>query len=723
MSSVIIVSNRLPVAVKKTNGTLEFSQSVGGLSNALSTYAMESSNKWIGWPGLPSDDLTEADMKTISRKLRAYNCYPVFLTKKQIDLFYNGYSNSILWPLFHNQPTKFDHYDAYWKAYREINALYTDAILALSTRRNNVWVHDYQLLLVPALLRAERPHDNIGLFMHIPFPDAKSFGKIKHAKQLLVGMLGADVVGFHTSGYTTNFLDAVQDQDVGVITEKNVLIEDHVARIAEFPIGIDYAKSIELSGSVAVEREARAHRRKYGKMKVILTVDRLDPTKGFIERLQAYRTFLLQNPQLYGKVVMVMLATPSRTDIAAYKALRKKVDSMVAEINETFGVAGWLPVDIKYESLPYERVVALYKIADVAFITPLRDGMNLVAKEYVAAKQNKNGVLILSETAGAAEELTNAILVNPKRRSAMVDALDKALSMPQIELKRRLKTMQVQLSKNSVQKWASTFMTSLQRPSQNKLYPTRTVSSAVRQFILDNYHQAEKRQIFLDYDGTLSPFIDDPAKSAPSKALYELIKKLTGIAGNELVVVSGRSRENLESWFGDLPVTMAAEHGSYLKKSNGKWAKRHHTTPGWKKSIRKMMEIYAERTPGAFVEEKENSLVWHYRKSPSYHAQKNMVILKQLLNKSLRGTDLKVHSGHKILEVKPKTANKGVAASELLANHTDFILSIGDDYTDEDMFASLPAYAFTLKVGPGRTNARYRIKNVEEVIALLKKLI
>ena len=723
MAGVIIVSNRLPVSVKKSKGILEFYPSVGGLATALSSYANDPGNKWIGWPGIANEDITEAERRKISKKLREYNCYPVFLSRKQLDGFYNGFSNSILWPLFHNLPTKFDHIDSYWKSYREVNQLFTDAMLALSTKRNNIWVHDYQLLLVPALFRAERPHENIGLFLHIPFPDAKSIAKLPRAKQLLVGMLGADIVGFHTHGYTNNFLDACADQSVAVASGETLLIEDRVVKAAHFPISIDYQKSLALSSSSAVEREARTHRKKYGKLKVILTVDRLDPTKGLVQRLRAYKSFLQQNPQFLGKVIMVMLATPSRTEITEYKKLKQQVEALVTEINETFGVAGWLPVDYKYETLPYERVVALYKIADVAFITPLRDGMNLVAKEYVAAKQNKNGVLILSETAGAAEEMTNAILVNPRRTPAMVKALTTALTMPKLELKKRLSAMQEQLSANTVQKWAGSFMNTLKRPSQSVLYPTRTLNASVRHLLIDNYRHAQKRQIFLDYDGTLSPFIDDPSRARPNAKLHSLVKKLAEAPGNELVVISGRNRADLEAWLGDIKLTLVAEHGSFVRSTSGRWSKKHHAVLGWKKSIREMMEIYAKRTPGAFVEEKESSLVWHYRKSPPYHAQKNMVILKQLLTKTLRGSELKVYSGNKILEVKPKTANKGVTVSDMLADGTDFILSIGDDYTDEDIFASLPAYAFTVKVGPGRTHARYRLQSVEDVLTLLKKLI
>ena len=723
MSKVIIVSNRLPVSIKKTAGSIEVYPSVGGLATALYGYTKDASSKWIGWPGIAREDTTEAERRLISRKLAAYNCYPVFLTKKQLDEYYNGFSNSILWPLFHNLPTKLDQYEKFWKAYREINQLFTDAILALGDARSTVWVHDYQLLLVPEFLRAERPHDNIGLFLHIPFPPTASIARLKHGKQLLVGMLGADLVGFHTPSYTNNFLDACSELGVGLATGDTLVIENRVVRATDFPISIDYTKSLALSTSADVMREARAHRRKYGRKKIILTVDRLDPTKGLVQRLKAYREFLRQNPSQLGKVVMVMLATPSRTEVAAYKKLKAQVEALVTDINETYGVAGWLPVDYKYETLPYEKVVALYKIADVAFITPLRDGMNLVAKEYIASKQNGRGVLILSETAGAAEELTNAIIVNPRRLPAMAGALNKALTMPTKELKKRLSVMQKHISINNVQKWSHSFMCNLQRAPRSRLSPVRSLSPAVRQILIDNYDHAIKRHIFLDYDGTLASFKDNPADAKPSKALYRLLEQLAHDPHNNVVVVSGRSGANLDEWLGDLPVTLAAEHGAFVRKPGGTWSKKHVGELGWKKSVKEMMEVYAARTPGAFVEEKQSSLVWHYRKSPPYQAQKNLVILKRLLIKSLAGTSLRVHNGNKILEVKPKSANKGRAVTELIRGGTDFILAIGDDYTDEDMFKSLPAFAFTIKVGAGRTQARYRIQTVDEAIALLKKLV
>jgi trehalose 6-phosphate synthase/phosphatase len=722
MPQVIIVSNRLPVSVKRDKGKLVIYPSVGGLATALWSYTSDKGSKWIGWPGISIDETTEAERRDISKRLRAYNCYPVFLTKKQLADYYNGYSNGILWPLFHNLPAPMDHYERYWKSYKEINTLFADAVLALCRKQNTIWVHDYQMLLLPQLLRKDRPLDNIGLFLHIPFPPQKGFTKLPHAKHLLTGMLGADLVGFHTPSYTQHFIESCLEFNIGVPNDKNLVVEQRVIRITDFPISIDYAKYLEASSSLAVTAEVRKLKKRYGGRKIILTVDRLDPTKGLVQRLQAYKDLLQQNPHLHEHVVMVMLAVPSRTEIDAYKKLKKQVEKLITEINETYGLVGWIPVDYIYDSLPFEKVTALYKVADVAFITPLRDGMNLVAKEYIASKQNKKGVLILSETAGAAEELKSAIIVNPRKRSAMVAALNTAITMPQLELKERITVMQKQLSVNTVQKWVGNFMGTLQKSSKLSPHRTHHLSTQIRQMLVENYAQAKHRLILLDYDGTLTPFFDNPVNSKPTESLYNQLKKLSAIPQNEVVIVSGRDRTKLQEWFGDLPITLVAEHGYLVRKPGMDWEKRSGNALGWKKSVRAAMQVYADRTPGAFVEEKESALVWHYRTSPAYQAQKNMVILKRLLVSSLRGTGLRVYSGNKILEVKPKRSSKSNVLAEF-AMGGEFVLALGDDYTDEDMFLSLPAYAFTIKVGPGRTNARYRLNTVDEVLKLLKKLV
>jgi trehalose 6-phosphate synthase/phosphatase len=720
--SLIIVSNRLPVSVKKTEGKLEFYPSVGGLATGLASYATNKRNKWIGWPGVTSEEVTEAEKQQITAELRKHNCYPVFLTKKQLDDYYNGYSNSILWPLFHDvhvSSAAIKKQDTYWKAYRKVNAAFADATLALSSKGSRIWVHDYQLLLLPALLRKERPNDKIGFFLHIPFPGRETFSTLREGESLVAGMLGADLLGFHTKGYVQNFLDSCTYYDVGVVGDKDVILQGRVARVTDFPMGIDYEKFVRASKAKAVKNELTKFRLKYRGLKMILTVDRLDPTKGLVERAAAYKEFLVQNPQLRGKVVMVMLAVPSRTDIDEYKKLRIKLEALVEEVNATFGNWRWQPIDYLYQSMPFEQLAALYQRADVAFIVPLRDGMNLVAKEYLASKPKQNGVLVLSKTAGAAQELKDAIQVDPSRPNTLVKGLTRALTMPENELKARVGSMQDLLANATVQQWAGGFIKTLKQPQGLEAIRTPSLNVARRRALVAAFRAADTHVLLLDYDGVLTPFNDNPKKAKPTTELKSLLKKLA--AKTKVVIVSGRSHDDLQEWLGELPVSLVAEHGAYVRDAGKKrWTKAANDL-SWKPRVQLILEKYAANTPGAFVEEKEFSLVWHFRRAKTYYAQKHLVILKKLLAPLAKKYDLSVQQGNMILEVRPQNIHKGAAAKQL-GEHTEFILAIGDDFTDEDMFAAMPPQAYTVKVGRGRTAARYRAQGVNEVLDLLRKL-
>lgn len=724
--SVVIVSNRLPISVKKNDGKLEYYPSVGGLATGLSSYVRDKRNKWIGWPGIPSDQITEDERRQITDELLKHNCYPVFLSQKQLDDFYNGYSNTILWPLFHDLPTDMSGHDKWWKSYKSVNTIFGDAVLALSGADSTIWVHDYQLLALPAQLRAARPHAKIGFFLHIPFPNPKNFANLPAAKVLLAGMLGSNLIGLHTKTYVDNFLRVVTDLTPDVVDKEQVLLGDRAVKVTDFPMGIDYERFTRARDLRNVKAEVKKHRKKYKGMKVILTVDRLDPTKGLVERLEAYYEFLRKSPGLHGKVIMAMLAVPSRTEIEEYKKLKERVEELVGQINTEFGSRKWQPVDYMYTSLPVEAVTALYQVADVAFITPIRDGMNLVAKEFIASKPKHDGVLILSETAGAAQELTDALLVNPKRPSTLVSALEKAVTMPKRELRKRISTMHTQISTHTVQHWAKQFMGTLQKPISGKNYVrhiTRTLSRDREQDIADMFRASQRRLVLLDYDGVLAPFHADPAQAKPTKALSNLLRKLTDTDNTEVAVVSGRSREDLGDWLGGMGLTLIAEHGAYVRKSGNKnWKKNYATSDAWKDEVELILEKYAARTPGAFVEMKSLSAVWHYRKASSYYAQKHLVILKRILGRAAKKYGLEVHSGNKILEVRPQGINKGVAALGMLQSQPDFVLAIGDDYTDEDMFTALPVTAYTIKVGRGATAARYRVADIERVQSLLKRL-
>lgn len=721
MANVVIVSNRLPMSVKKVDGKLEFGQSMGGLATGLSNYTERRGTKWIGWPGIPSDNLSKSEMAKITRELRKHRCYPVFLTQKQIDDYYNGYSNGVIWPLFHD--LKFSPGNGkLWRGYREANKLFTSEILRLSKPSSTIWVHDYQLLLVPQMLRRAGRNDKIGFFLHIPFPEPKVLSQIPEAKSLLRGMLGADLVGFHTRGYTRHFLHACESLLEIASQKGQVLLGERAIHVTEFPMGIDYARFAEATKPSHTHRELRKLRKQYNGRKVIVTVDRLDPTKGLVERLKAFQALLRQHPKWQENVTMTMIVAPSRTDIAAYQTLKLKLDKVLREINAEFATPRWKPVDFIYESVPLDRVMLYYQVADVAFVAPLRDGMNLVAKEYIASKRRNNGVLVLSETAGAAEELHDAILVNPQRMRTMVDGLAQALDMPRRELRARARSMQEHIQEFTVQKWAENFMNVLQRPRALGPERTRTLTKQMEDSMARAYHRAKRRLLLLDYDGVLRRFARNPADAIPSRQLTTLLQRLSSDPANDIVIISGREKTDLLKWFGDLPIALAAEHGILFRRRGGKnWHKTIANSREWKAEILQIFQYYAELTPGARVESKEWSVAWHYRAASPYYAQKHLVALRRLLKPYLSQYGLKLEEGHMVLEVRPVTASKGRVAREWLIHDHDFVLAAGDDVTDEDMFEAMPPSAYSIKVGRGRTLAHYRVKNVGDVLALLNK--
>jgi trehalose 6-phosphate synthase/phosphatase len=726
MAQVIIVSNRLPVSVKKDNGELVFTQGLGGIATGLASYADDPRNHWIGWPGIASDELTSEDKKVIVTKLEALNCTPIFLTQKQIDEFYNGYSNSVLWPLFHGLPVNQKdpaRLKRWWQAYRRVNRQYAEVVSSQAESDNQIWVHDYHLLLLPEMLRVSQVGQNIGLFLHIPFPAVKAFSRLPEHKKLLSGMLGADLVGFHITGYVQAFMDNCRAAGLGDVGETQITLpDDRVVRAAEFPMGIDYEKFAAANKLKPVRAAVKQYRRRYRRRKLIVSVDRLDPSKGLVERLEAYRQFLEFFPRRRGKVVFAMVAAPSRTDITAYQRLSKKLQALADDINATYGSPSWQPVDYINVAQPFESVAALFQIADVAFITPLKDGMNLTAKEFVASNRQR-GVLILSQTAGAAEELSDALIVNPEQPETVIDALQQALTMRRSELKWRLKRMRVNLSSNTVHDWAKSFVETLKQPVPGTPRLTRTLNRRLQKLLQADYQQAKRRLLLLDYDGTLVPFTENYESAAPPKALLELLGELSADKRNDLVLVSGRSAKDLSQWFSKLPVALVAEHGAAIKQVGRKnWRTIEKSDTAWKPLLLLALDKYASLTPGALVEIKPHSIVWHYRAATPYYAQKYAVIIKRALKPILKTYALEIVQGNKILEIKNPRVSKGAAVQRWLKNNYDFVLSIGDDATDEEMFAVLPVAAYSLKVGRGLTAARLRLPTYKNALALLKQL-
>ncbi len=721
---VIIVSNRLPVTVSKREGRFHFSPSAGGLATGLASFYRDKGGVWLGWPGVSAESARGREEEIISH-LAKLSCRPVFLTQRQIENYYYGFSNKTLWPLFHYflQYAVFEQ--RLWETYRRVNRLFCEAVAEVADRESTIWVHDYQLLLLPAMLRERLPEAKIGFFLHIPFPSFEIFRVLPWRAELLQGLLGADLIGFHTFDYARHFLSSVRrilgyEHNLGIIST-----ERQVAKVDVFPMGIDFDRFAHSAELPEVRNEIRRIRRRIGERRVILSVDRLDYTKGIAQRLRAYDLLLERYPEYKEKVVLILVAVPSRTRVEHYMMLKREVDELIGRINGRHGVLGWTPIWYLYRSLPFATLAALYNLADIALVTPMRDGMNLIAKEYVATTPGDRGVLILSEMAGAAAEMGEAIIINPFDLQQMAEALREALEMPEEEQRERNRIMKERLRRYDVYRWAEEFMEKLAEIKEiQRDFVSRKLTPQARAALLEDFKHAQNAIEFLDYDGTLVPFAARPERARPDEELREILRNLASLPNNRVVIISGRPKETLERWFADLPVDLVAEHGVWIKERGREWEMVEALSEDWKEAIRPILESFADRTPGAFVEEKEYALVWHYRRADPELSNHRARELKDALLDITKNLDLLVLDGNKVLEVKPVNVNKGRAARYFLERGDyDFVLAVGDDWTDEDLFEAIPLYGYTLKVGFGVSRARFNLDSYKDVRALLRDMV
>jgi trehalose 6-phosphate synthase/phosphatase len=722
----IVVSNRLPISVTKAGGKLVYTPSSGGLATALSKlYENESDSLWIGWPGICEEDTTPSDRREIRRQLKKRGFYPIFLTKNQIREYYDGYSNDTIWPLFHYFQTFVKNDSSYWKGYQEVNDVFADTVMRFANQDTTVWVHDYHLMLLPGKLRERLPNGIIGFFLHIPFPSYEIFRLLPNRTEIIKGLLGADLVGFHIYDYARHFLSSLL-RTMGVESSNGIVtIGDRAIKVDAFPIGIDYEKFANARKDEETAKEIKAVKKHYKDKKIILSMDRLDYTKGILGRLRAFEYFLDNNPKYRQKVVLVMVAVPSRVEVETYQNLKQEMEQTVSRINGKYSTVDWTPISYQFRNLPFPQVAALLTRADVALLTPLRDGMNLVAKEYVATKQKKTGVLILSEMTGAIDEMPEAISVNPNDMNAIARAIVEALEMPEEEQAQKIRTMQKRLSQYTVGRWAQDFIEQLKKTKQLQYAQSdKLISKDRERKLINSFRKSRQRLILLDYDGTITDLVPthDAESSKPSQQTIELLSRIANMRNTVLCVISGRPKEVLSSWFKGIPMILSAEHGAWIK-ADDEWSRRDISLNEHRKNILELLRHYAERTPGSSIEEKDFSVVWHYRNVPTELAQARNSSIEYELKNMLSNSDFAVYRGAKILEVKPKFINKGMIAEEFLAMvEPDFVLCIGDDNTDEDMFEVMPDNAFSIKVGLGETSARYQILEPKNVLSLLEKL-
>lgn len=724
MNRLLIVSNRLPVSIEKRAGELQFQPSVGGVATGLSSFSKSYHRLWIGWPGIALEEIKKEE-HDIETKLTSGSDYPVFLSQHDVENYYYGFCNKTIWPLFHYF-TQFAMYSKNsWDAYKRVNEAFCDVVIKVAKPDDIIWVHDYHLMLLPKLIRERMPDATIGFFLHIPFPSFEVFRLLPWRKEIIEGLLEADLIGFHTYDYVQHFLGSVRhmlgyEHSFGQLTVGN-----RVIKVDAFPMGVDYERIVSATHAPEVRREKERIQKIVGARKIILSIDRLDYTKGISKRLEAFDLFLEKNPEYKEKVTLILVAVPSRTGVEHYMLLKKQVDELVGRVNGKYGTISWVPVWYLYRLLPFHNLVALYNAADVALITPLRDGMNLIAKEFIATKTDGKGVLILSEMAGAAGELGEAVIVNPNNEEEVAGALKEALIMADEEQIERNRIMQKRLQRYNVVRWASDFMdeTSRIKKLQQELSAKR-LSYEMKRKLIGDYRKSDKRLILLDYDGTLVPFAGKPEKARPDDELLRSLAQLAQDSKNEVVIVSGRDKDTLKKWFGNLNVGLIAEHGVWIKEGEGAWEMIEPLINDWKEEIRPIMELYMDRTPGSFIEEKEFSTVWHYRKAdPELSSVRARELIDALLHLTAN-LNLGVLEGSKVIEIKNVGINKGRASLRWISKHDwDFILAVGDDWTDEDIFAVLPESAYSIKVGSSPSKARFNMTSQYEVRDLIKEIM
>jgi trehalose 6-phosphate synthase/phosphatase len=718
MSRLILVSNRLPVQLRGSGRRQSLMPSSGGLVAGLGPIHERGNGLWIGTLGAPAS-------AGLRRELADQRLIALELPEREAAQAYEGFSNQVLWPLFHYLIARIAFDPADFEAYCEVNRRFADAVVSVAQPGDAVWVHDYHLMLLPALLRERLPDASIGFFLHIPFPSSEVFRILPRKERILTGLLGADLVGLHTYDYARHLVTSFR-RILGIeFDDRWISLTREHCRIGVFPLGVDARGLRESASSPEVEQRLAELRREVPDRKVIIGVDRMDYTKGLPLRLSAFRRLLEREPAWRARALLLQLIVPSRSNISDYRLLKEEVERQIGAINGLFAHGGRTPIQYLYRGVPKAELMAMFRLADVAFITPVRDGMNLVAKEYVSARPDNSGVLVLSEFAGAASEMGEALLVNPWDIDATSEALARALTMGRDEAQKRMAALRKRNEANDVNRWVEGFLTALSQAHALRR-PRVSAEEGWQQACIAAFSTAAHALLVLDYGGTIADIAPTPGEARPTLPAHTMLKVLGSMPNVEVVVVSGRDPSTLESWLADLPLHLVAEHGLLCRfKGEVVW---RELMPGldlsWKPALRAVLDSYAARAPGVLVEDKGASFTWHYRLVEPAFGEWLARELAQHLVESFAAKPIEVHAGKKALEVRPYGVSKGRAYRVLVERlgPFDFTLAAGDDRSDEDLFEALPQGAWSILVGDERSRARFRVESPARLRDFLERL-
>lgn len=695
---LIVASSRLPVTVSQDSTSHDSASQdaagwsatvgAGGLVTALKPVAKRVGFEWVGWPGVGVEAEHHAKVRKVlndttqaSGDNPAWQVTPVFLSDAEVSGFYTGFANSTLWPLFHGLPSRTVFSTADYDTYAQVNGRFADVIAERAKPEDLIWIHDYQLMLLPELLRERGLTNPIGFFLHIPFPASDAYRTLAVRQELLNGLLGADLLAFHAYEYVSNFRKSCL-RVLGLDSEtEHVRTRARKVRLSVLPIGVDPDEVRELGETQEAATEYASLRETYAGKKIILGVDRLDYTKGIPEKLLAYEDLLANHPRWRSESVLIQVAAPSRTEVDEYQALKRHVDELVGRINGRYGAPNHTPIVYINQNVPRSRIAGMYRAADVALITPVRDGMNLVALEYIAARGKDGGHLILSEFAGAANQLPEARLVNPYNIKDVSAALHTALESEAPDWR----FMQEFVETNTALRWSEQFLGRLEESRSTQRLPKRLRPQTLASRFSDCKHPA----FFLDYDGTLRGYERVPRRAAPDERVRETLHMLSECG--RVFVVSGRDEATLESWLGDLPVGLACEHGYALRDVGQMWEHRAEIDPAVLAKVQHVFDEFVRRTPGSHVERKRSAIAWHYRTVDAELGAFQSKALVHELTEVLAREPYSMLRGNKVVEVRHVQCTKARAVEEFLRRHpeTDGIFCAGDDQTDEEMMEFL----------------------------------
>ncbi len=725
-SSLIVVSNRLPISLHCQDDRWEIKPSTGGLASALTGVQEKIDFTWIGWPGA---SLFENQKEEVKNELQKQKLIPIFLNKEQEEHFYHTFCNSILWPLFHYFTDPVTHSCQSWEFYEEVNQIFANEVIQQANFNSTVWVHDFHLMLLPSLLRKKRPDLKIGFFLHIPFPSSEIYRMFPKRELLLKGLLGADYIGFHTSDYARHFRLACLRVLGADTTEEGVIFQGRKTGVGAHPIGMNIASFDKILSSENYSSYINEIKSRYQNQKVILGVERLDYTKGILLKLQAFERCLEKNPELIGQIVLLQIIVPSRHSSQEYQHYRSEVEQAISRLNGKYSKPGFIPVQYLYRHLPLDELVALFCLADICMIASIRDGMNLVAQEFVysASHMKETGVLLLSEFAGASHHLPHATLINPLDIEGMADQIQVALQMPTKEKKSKIDKMASLVKGLDSPIWAAKFLEKLELMAQknSSLKLLFGLNEKQYHYLIKRSTHANQRIFILDYDGTLQELENLPMKAAPSRALLKILERLALCEETEVHIVSGRDSQTLQSWFGHLPIALAAGHGYQYKEAHSNdWNILRDCEFSWKGYVQEILNKVVEEVPGSFLEFKESSICWHYRLSDLDYGQWRAKELYTSLMHDLANHPVEVIAGKKIIEVRAQGVSKGNYVRHLLksASKDPFILCIGDDRSDEEMYAALPKKAISIHVGERCQNSTYQLESPLKVRELLSEI-